>query len=238
MYLANPKHRPIRPPHRRRVPPTTPRPNRRDATAGEPLEFGATARVEKRRPDTRALGADEVRALPGAFGDPFRSLDTLPGVTPYLSGLPYVYVRGAPPAGTLFLYDDMALPTLFHLGLGPAVIHPAMIGPIEFFSGVGPARYGRRTGGLFASAYRDIDPERGNAFGEVELRAIDVMAMAHGPVLEGDITAAGRYGYPGLVLSLLSPDISWPTGTIRYDSIKPSKQTPRCRSSGLAPMIR
>jgi hypothetical protein len=178
------------------------------ATPGETPSFGATARVEKPRPDRRSLGTEELRTLPGAFGDPFRALETLPGVAPYLSGLPYVYVRGSPPAGTLFIYDEIPLPTLFHLGLGPAVIHPAMIGPIDFFSGVGPARYGRRTGGLFTSAYREADPTRGPFYGEAELRAIDVMGMVHAPLLKGDVTAAGRYGYPGLILSIVSPEIS------------------------------
>lgn len=176
-------------------------------TQAEPPSFGATARVEKRRPDRRVLETEELRSLPGAFGDPFRALESLPGVTPYLSGLPYVYVRGAPPAGTLYVYDEVTLPTLFHLGLGPAVIHPAMIGPVEFYSGVGPARYGRRTGGLFTSAYRETDQNRRDLFGELELRAIDIMGMVHAPVLKGDVTVAGRYGYPGLVLSIFSPDI-------------------------------
>ena len=42
--------------------------------------------------------AEVLRQLPGAFGDPFRALDALPGVTPIVSGLPFFYVRGAPPA--------------------------------------------------------------------------------------------------------------------------------------------
>ncbi len=172
------------------------------------LAFGAIARVPKTRSDLRRLEVEELRELPGAFGDAFRALESLPGVAPYLSGLPYVYVRGAPPAGTLYIYDEIPLPLLFHLGLGPAVIHPAMIGPVEFYPGAGPARYGRRTGGLFTSAYRERDESRGDAFGEVELRAIDLMGMGNVRVGEGEITAAGRYGYPGLLLSIFSPEIS------------------------------
>ena len=62
-----------------------------------------------------------MRDVPGAFGDPFRVVDTVPGVLPLLSGVPYVYVRGAPPAGTIYIYDDIAVPALFHLALGPAL---------------------------------------------------------------------------------------------------------------------
>lgn len=180
---------------------------KREEGAEEEFAYGATAHIEKPRLDLRRLETQELRALPGAFGDPFRALETLPGVTPYTNALPYVYVRGAPPAGTLFVYDDIALPSLFHLALGPAVIHPAMIGPIVFYSAVGPARFGRRTGGLFTSAQRQIEAGQREVKGELELRLVDLMGMIHTPLGEGSLTVAGRYGYPGLILSLVSPEI-------------------------------
>src|SRR5690349_3949555 len=40
------------------------------------------------------LSATDVREMPGAFGDPFRAIEALPGVTPMLSGLPYFFIRG------------------------------------------------------------------------------------------------------------------------------------------------
>src|SRR5262245_23205803 len=43
-------------------------------------------RGEKPAPGRRSFTHDEVRQLPGAFGDPFRAIDTLPGVTPIASG--------------------------------------------------------------------------------------------------------------------------------------------------------
>lgn len=171
------------------------------------LAFGATAHIQPRVLESRRLETQELRDLPGAFGDPFRSLESLPSVAPYTSFLPYVYVRGAPPAGTLFIYDDIPLPILFHLGVGPAVIHPAMIGPIEFYSGVGPARYGRRTGGLFKSAWRENELELDSTHGELEFRLIDFIGMLRFPIHHGSLTVAGRYGYPGLLVSLISPEI-------------------------------
>ncbi|HTJ82972.1 MAG TPA: hypothetical protein VL400_14730, partial [Polyangiaceae bacterium] len=51
----------------------------------------------KKPPSVSSLTRAEVRALPGAFGDPFRAIEILPGVTPIVSGLPFFYVRGAPP---------------------------------------------------------------------------------------------------------------------------------------------
>jgi hypothetical protein len=47
-----------------------------------PLEFGARAEIEPPRPTARKLELVAMREVPGAFGDPFRVLDTLPGVVP------------------------------------------------------------------------------------------------------------------------------------------------------------
>ncbi len=175
--------------------------------AAEPYVFGATGRVNQPRPNQHHLESEVTRDLPGAFGDPFRAIDSMPGVVPAVSGLPYVYVRGAPPSGTVYYYDDIQVPALFHLALGPAVVHPAMIGNVDFYPSVAPARYGRATGGVLASesctAPCVLAPR-----GELELRAIDVMGMAATPLGRGgSVSVAGRYGYPGLLLSALSPNI-------------------------------
>jgi hypothetical protein len=173
-----------------------------------PDELGARAVAPPLPPTSRRLESDEARALPGAFGDPFRAVHALPGVVPVASGLPYIYVRGAPPASTLYYYDDVALPSLFHVGLGPAVIHPAMLGAVELYSGVPPARYGRHTGGVIAAQRRALGDTRVPAFGELELRAIDINGLLFTPLGTGGLTIAGRYGYPGLVLSALSDEVS------------------------------
>ncbi len=172
---------------------------------GDVPTYGATGRVALIQPTQRHLEPSETRDLPGALGDPFRVIDALPGVVPALSGLPYVYVRGAPPAGTTYYYDGIQVPLLFHLALGPSVVHPAMIGAVDFYASVAPARYGRYTGGVLAGGYSDRPPPTA-ATGEAELRLIDVNGMVTTPVGKGTLSAAGRYGYPGLILSVFSPN--------------------------------
>lgn len=166
------------------------------------FELGARALVERDRPTAIALELEEMREVPGTFGDPFRVIDALPGVLPITTGLPYVYVRGAPPAATAYFYDDIQLPALFHLALGPAVVHAAMVGPIDFYPGVAPARYGRKTGGVVAgkAAFRPLKP---GLHGEVELRLIDTQLYLSKPLAGGGrVEVAGRYGYPGLLIKL------------------------------------
>ena len=90
--------------------------------------------------DSRALGRAEVREVPGAFGDPFRALDALPGVMPLATGSPYFYVRGAPPGNIGYFIDGVRVPYLFHVLLGPSVVNPAMVSRVELFPGAAPAR--------------------------------------------------------------------------------------------------
>jgi hypothetical protein len=177
------------------------------AASNEPDTWGARGRVKpQNQPGTRRLELAEMRDMPGAFGDPFRAVEALPGIVPVLSGLPYFYIRGAPPAGTQYYYDDIPVPTLYHLAIAPAVIHPLMVGPITLYSGVAPARYGRLTGGVVTG--EGPPPNDGRTHYEAELRLLDVSAYAQTKVLGGELTAAVRYGYPGLLLSVLSPDVS------------------------------
>ena len=60
--------------------------------------------------------------MPGAFGDAFRAVDALPGVTPIISGLPFFFVRGSPPGNVGTYIDGVRVPLLFHLGAGPSVV--------------------------------------------------------------------------------------------------------------------
>ncbi len=174
----------------------------REIDAGAGSEYGATATVSQIPPTAHALELAEIREVPGTFGDPFRVLDSLPGVVPVMTGLPYVYVRGAPPAATAYYYDDIQLPALFHLALGPAVVHPAMIGAIDFFPGVAPARYGRKTGGV-VTGQAATPTLRPGIHGELEWRLIDMQAYAASPTTGGGRVEVGaRYGYPGLIAKL------------------------------------
>lgn len=171
----------------------------------EPDAYGAVARLRETRPTAHALELAELRELPGAFGDPFRAIEALPGVLPVVSGLPYVYVRGAPPGATAYYYDDIPVPVLFHFALGPAVVHPAMVGPIDFYPGVAPARFGRKTGGVVAgqASERALRP---GLHGELELRLVDMQAYVATPLPRGGRLEAGaRYGYPGVLVKLFEP---------------------------------
>lgn len=159
-------------------------------------------RSEARERLTRA----EVRQLPGAFGDPFRAIEMMPGVTPIASGLPYFYVRGAPPGNVGYFFDGVTVPMLYHAAVGPAVIHPAFIEDVQLYSGAYPARFGRFAGGIVAG---ESGPPAGRFRGEASIRVIDSGAFLEAPFADGRGSAmvAGRYSYTGALVSLLVPEI-------------------------------
>ncbi len=163
--------------------------------------------VGERPADVKRLGRAEVRQMPGAFGDPYRAIESLPGVTPIVSGLPYFFVRGAPPGNVGYFFDEMSVPLLYHVAVGPGVIHPAFISSVDLYSGAYPARFGRYAGGIVSG---EAEEPQWRSRGEANLRLIDAGAFVEVPFAEGRGSAmvAGRYSYTGLVVSLLAPDAS------------------------------
>jgi len=152
------------------------------------------------------LSKADVREMPGAFGDAFRAIEALPGVAPVVSGLPYFFIRGAPPNNAGYFVDGIRVPLLFHLGVGQSVIHPGLIDHVDFFPSAAPARYGGYAGGIVAGQTR----EPATAFhGEANVRLVDAGALLEAPFADGRGTAlvAGRYGYPGPIVALATDDM-------------------------------
>jgi hypothetical protein len=173
------------------------------ASAAAGAELGATATVDPPLDDPRAISAEESRTLRRRMGDSFNAVETLPGTVPVFSGVPYLLVRGAPPAASSLYYDGVPVPWMFHLALGPAITHQALMGELTLHHGVAPARYGRRTGAVFSAAGPPAEPERGEA--EFGLRLLDSEALGITKT-QPAVSAHGRLGYPQLMLDLVDSD--------------------------------
>jgi TonB family protein len=158
-------------------------------------------------PSVSSLRRAEVRQLPGAFGDPFRAIEILPGVTPIVSGLPFFYVRGAPPGNVGYFLDGVRVPYLFHAAAGPSVIHPAIVDRVDLYAGGYPAKYGRYAGAIVAA---ETTAPRTDWHGEGNIRLVDAGAFVEGGFAggRGSALVAGRYSYTAGLFSLISPDIT------------------------------
>ncbi len=96
----------------------------------------------------RAINRAEARVMAGTFGDPLRAVEMLPGITPLISGVPYFFVRGAPPGSVSFYIDEARIPQLYHVGPGSSVLHPQFVDAVALRSGPYRARYGDATSGV------------------------------------------------------------------------------------------
>ena len=164
--------------------------------------------VRDERPRTEvtrvSLHEQELREVPGTLGDPFRVIMLMPGVGSLASGISYPVVRGSQPAATGFFLDGVRIPMLYHLLLGPAVVHPDFIDTVDFYPGTPPVQYGRLLGGavegrlsrpredrLHVTAYADLLNSGG--FVEYPFQSTGT-----------SISVAGRVSYAPLLISLMA----------------------------------
>lgn len=161
-------------------------------------------RGEREPSRTVTLSRNEVRQIPGTFGDPFRALEMMPGVTPVVSGLPFFFVRGAPPGNVGYYLDGVRVPLLFHVGAGPSVVHPGLVDRVDLYPGGYPAKFGRFSGGIVSG---ETLPPGPRTRGEFNARLFDVGALVETRLGEkATFLYGGRYSYTGALLTQVSPD--------------------------------
>jgi len=155
-----------------------------------------------------ALRGAEIKQVPGTFGDPFRVVQALPGVSAVTSLLAFPIVRGNAPSATGVSIDGTRIPLLYHLGAGPSVIHPEFIDEVDFYPGGAPVELGGYIGGNLDGRTRRAG--RDEHMVDVDVNVVQAGALVREPIrpLGATLTIAGRYGYPGLVLGQVSRDLS------------------------------
>jgi TonB family protein len=154
------------------------------------------------------LESEELTRTPGTLGDPFRAIESLPGVTAVQWPLPIYAVRGSNPGNTGFFLDDVRIPTIFHFALGPSVIHPYFFDSLSFYPGGYPAHFGRYVGGIVAAETRA--PAEDAVHSSADVRLFDAGAMFSSPFPDGQgsVAAAARYSYTAGLISLLNESVA------------------------------
>ena len=167
----------------------------RRARSLRPYEIVVVGEQRREEVSRITLRGAEIKQVPGTFGDPFRVVQTLPGVASVVSLLPFPIVRGASPSSTGFLLDGTRVPLLYHLLSGPSVIHPEFIDEIQFYPGGAPAPYGGYTGGI-------IDGRTARARPDEHLLDFDANLLQAGGFVREPVDAARRDGHRGRALRL------------------------------------
>jgi hypothetical protein len=151
--------------------------------------------------DRQVISAEELKAMPGSFGDPVMALQALPSVsrTNFLDN--NLVVRGAEGINTGFYVDEMPVPYMFHNLVGRSIINPVFVDDIEFFAGGMPSRFGDVTQAV-VNIRADRDAPPGHA-GVVSADLLDG-SIAYRQSWGDGWTAriAGRYAWIGVFTGL------------------------------------
>ncbi len=103
----------------------------------------------------RTLTIEEVRRVPGTFGDPIKVIQTLPGAarSPFGTGL--LVIRGANPQDSGVYVDGVRLPIIYHLTGTTSVLSPELISEVDYLPGGFAGQYGRSMGGVIEVKTKD-----------------------------------------------------------------------------------
>ncbi len=179
-----------------------------DPEPPDPIEV--TVEGDRAEPGGVSFGRKEIREMPGVLNDPFRAIETEPGVTPVASGVPFYFIRGAPPSNVAYSFDGIPVPMLFHVGAGPSVIPPGLVQRVELHRGPYPVTFGRVAGAVVEA---EAVPMRDEWHGEAAGRVVDVGGLVEGPLPDrrGSLLAGGHFAVGAEILSALVPSVD-----IRY----------------------
>ena len=174
-----------------------------------------TAERESIAPARRTLQREEVRLVPGAWGDPFRAVQNLPGVSrSFLGFFGELAVRGSAPEDTRLYVDGHEVPLLYHFGGLKSLINAQSIDQIVFVPGGFGAFYGRATGGVLDAKTRTDIPDRLKFHLQTDL--LDTSIFAQMPVGTGAVSIALRRSYIDVLIRGVAAAIGENTLAPRY----------------------
>ena len=101
----------------------------------------------------RTIGGQEVRQVPGAFGDPFRAIELCPA-SRRSSRAPVILRARRAARQRRLLPRRHPRPAPLPRRLGPVVIHPGLVERVDLYPGGYPARFGRFAGGIVSGETR------------------------------------------------------------------------------------
>lgn len=149
-------------------------------------------------------GRKQIEKMPAllTIADPVKFLQFLPGVTGGIEGLSGMYVRGGNSDQNLMMMDGLPLYGNGHLFGFLSPYNAELLGNVEFYRGVTPARYGGRAG-----AVMDVSMKEGarNKWSGVYNHDLLLMNVSLDGPLNSSGTVTGSFGMRRSWLDLLLP---------------------------------
>ena len=105
-------------------------------------------RKEEEEVTRRTISIEEIRQIPGTFGDPVRVVQTLPGAARSPFGTGFLIIRGSNPEDSGVYVDGVRIPIIYHLTGTTSVLSPDLIEAVDYLPGGYGVQYGRSMGGI------------------------------------------------------------------------------------------
>jgi TonB family protein len=164
------------------------------------------------------VSTDEVRSIPGTFGDPVRVIQNLPGAARAPLGTGLLVIRGANPEDSAVYVDGIRVPLIYHLGGYRSILNPDLVESIDYLPGGYGVEYGRSMGGVVDVKTKTRFPERRRVVWNTDI--LDTSALFEGRAGEGGkvgLALAGRRSYIDAFIPLFTGDSGFTIKPRWYD---------------------
>jgi len=148
---------------------------------------------------------EEIKRIPGQFGEALRGIENLPGVNAPPFGNGDLALRGANENSNSYYVDDLPIAYPYHLIALNSVLQNEFINNIDVYTGSYPARYGDATGGVIAI----YTPDNVEKFGGLTTFSLwSSSALFQSPVFDnqGYYIIGARVSYLDQTLASFIPD--------------------------------
>lgn len=192
--------------------------NRRAAQGAADGELVVTGEREVSAVTRRTISMDEVRRIPGTFGDPVRVIQNLPGAARAPLGTGLLVIRGANPEDSGVYVDGIRIPLIYHLGGYSSVINADLVEAVDYLPGGFGTEYGRSTGGVIDVKTTRSFPEQGKVVWNTD--ALDSGALVKTRVGGEDgvgVAVAARRSYVDALIPLFTRDTGFTVKPRWYD---------------------
>ncbi len=153
----------------------------------------------------RTITVEEIKRVPGTFGDPVRVIQNLPGAARAPFGTGLLIIRGANPGDSNVYVDGVEVPIIYHLGGYRSVINADLIESVDYLPGGYGVRYGQATGGVIDVRTRDDRPSQPQLTWKSDL--LDSGAFYRMPLGEnGAVAMAARRSYIDVFIPFFAGD--------------------------------
>jgi hypothetical protein len=159
-----------------------------------------------------SIRRDDLAAVPAAFGDVFRVIQTLPGVVAQSDFASSFSVRGGGTGENLVVLDGIPINEPLHLQGLPVsfnMLNFDMIRSVDFYSGNFPLHYGNKTGSVVDVHYRNGNTRKYSAKLKYDIKWLEALAEGPLPRQAGSFIVGVRQSY-----------FRWLLGKVNYNTMQ------------------